>query len=123
MKWQYKVSLLFLILSQTVFLTLAAYHTDNEPYYPGGQPDTKPTIGYSWIWYHLEHWIISWVLVLISLTFCVHGLLTDFMQSKNKQDDSKQMGTSIKWKWLTLIIFVIVWIIVIFLSLYFSNYL
>jgi len=122
MKWQYKVSLLFLILSQTVFLTLAAYHTDNEFYYPGGQPDTEPTIGYSWIWYHLEHWIISWVLVIVSLTFCMHGLLTDFIQSKNKQNDSKEV-TPKKWKWLILIVLVVVWIIVIFLSLYFSNYL
>jgi len=123
MKWQYKVSLLFLILSQTVFLTLAAYHTDNELYYPAEQPDAKPTIGYSWIWYHLEHWIISWVLVIVSLVFYLHGLLTDFMRSKNKHDDSKQIEKSAKWKWLTLIIFVIVWIVVILLSLYFSDYL
>ena len=54
MRWQYKVSLFLLVLSQVVFFGLAAYHTDDQIYYPDGNLEATPTRGYSWIWYHPE---------------------------------------------------------------------
>ena len=77
MRWQYKISLFLLVLSQTVFFVLAAYHTDNQLYYPNGNLDATPTRGYSWIWYHPDQWHISLILVVIGLGFFVFGAILD----------------------------------------------
>jgi hypothetical protein len=74
MRWQYKVSLFLLLLSQVVFFGLAAYHLDDQLYYPDGNIEATPTRGYSWIWYHPEQWLISLVLVGAAVGFFVYGL-------------------------------------------------
>ena len=63
MKWQYKVSLFFAVFSQVVFFALVGYHTDLN--------------GYSYIWYHFEHWSISLILSIMALAFFVLGLRED----------------------------------------------
>ena len=88
MKWYYKASFFLLLLSQTFFLALAAYHTDNELYYPDGNLNVTPTVGYSWIWYHLDQWIISLFLGGLSLIVVVFGLMTEWNESRN-QNKSK----------------------------------
>lgn len=67
MRWHYKVSFLFLVLSQIVFFALASYHTNLG--------------GYSWIWYHFEHWSISLVLSIMALAFFILGVIEDFRKS------------------------------------------
>ena len=121
MKWQYKASFFLLLLSQTVFFALAVYHTDNELYYPGGLPDAKPSVGYSWIWYHLEHWIISLVFALIALALFMYGLVSEFMDFRGKKVKVNEIGMLKKRKWLIVFVLITVWAVVIFLSLYFSG--
>ena len=121
MKWQYKASFFLLLLSQTVFLALAAYHTDSELYYPAGLPEAKPSVGYSWIWYHLEQWIISLVFALVALVLFMYGLVTEFMAFRGKRYKVTETGASRKGKWLIVFVLVCIWVIVIFLSLYFSG--
>jgi hypothetical protein len=77
MRWQYKVSFLLLLLSQTAFLGLAAYFTDNQVYYSNNDSTAVSTIGYSWIWYHPQEW--TWVLPLavLALVFFLFGLVRD----------------------------------------------
>ena len=77
MRWQYKVALLLLLLSQTIFFSLAAYYTDTQVYYANNDPTGASTTGYSWIWYHPQEW--TWVLPLgvFALVFFIYGLITD----------------------------------------------
>lgn len=81
MKWQYKVSLFLLFLSQVSFFGLAAYYTDSQLYYPDDNLDLTPSRGYSWIWYHPESWLICLVLVIAGLGFFVFGLVLDFKEA------------------------------------------
>ena len=76
MKWEYKVSLLLLLLSQVVFLGLAAYHTEVR-LISDDDSGVSPTSGYSWIWYHMDQWIISLVLSILALAFFVYGVITE----------------------------------------------
>lgn len=68
MRWEYKVSLFLLLLSQVIFLGLAAYHTQ-------GLLSGEGT--YSWIWYHPEHWFFSLSLSVIALLLFVYAAITD----------------------------------------------
>lgn len=81
MRWQYLVGLFLVFLASFVFFVLVLFHTDNVAYYPSGDFDAKPTIGYSWIWYHFEHWGICLVLTYSSLVFFLHGLILDLRES------------------------------------------
>ena len=81
MRWQYKVSLLLLVLSQVVFFGLATYNMDDQLYYPDGDLEATPTRGYSWIWYHPEQWLVSLVLVVAAVAFFVIGVGVDFRES------------------------------------------
>ena len=81
MRWQFMLSLLFLLLSQVVFLGLAAYYTEIRNVYPGGDITVSPSVGYSWIWYHLESWIISLVLSIVALAMFVWGMIAEIRQS------------------------------------------
>lgn len=81
MRWQYKVSLLLLMFSQFGFFVLAAYHTDDNLYYPEGNLEGSPTRGYSWIWYHPDQWLIFLVLGVFALVFFVYGVVVDFRAS------------------------------------------
>jgi hypothetical protein len=81
MRWQYKVSLFLLVLSQVVFFALAAYNIETRVDYPRVGPEESRTVGYSWIWYHPEQWSISLVISLTSLVVCVNGLLVDLKES------------------------------------------
>ncbi len=56
---------------------LAAYYTDNQLYYPDDNVEATPTVGYSWIWYHYEQWIISLILVLIGVGFFIFGVIKE----------------------------------------------
>ena len=85
MKWQYKVSLFFLVLSQLVFFIFAAYHTDNLIYFPEDSSVEMPTRGYSWIWYHPEHWFISLILALIAIAFFLYAAVLDLKKSERKE--------------------------------------
>ena len=69
MRWQYKVSLFLLVLSQVAFFGLAAYNTDDQLYYPNGDLEAVPSRGYSWIWYHPEQWLVSLVLAVAAVVF------------------------------------------------------
>ena len=78
MRWHARaVSLFLLVLSQTVFLGLAAYYTDTRVYYPDGDPNASPTMGYSWIWYHFENWIISLTLSLAAVAVFIFGIMKE----------------------------------------------
>ena len=77
MRWQYKVSLFLMVLSQTVFLGLAAYHTDNRVYYPNDDPLATPSVGYSWIWYHPEQWVISLTLNIAAVAVFISGIIKE----------------------------------------------
>ena len=81
MRWQYKVCLFLLVLSQVVFFGVAAYYTDDQIYYPDGDLEAAPTRGYSWIWYHPEQWLISLVLVGVAVAFFVIGLGAEIRES------------------------------------------
>lgn len=81
MKWQYKVSLFLLVLSQVIFFVLAAYHTDNQLYYPDDNLEPYPTRGYSWIWYHPEHWLLCLVLGIAGLGFFIFGIIDDIRKT------------------------------------------
>ena len=63
MLWWYKVSLFFIVLTQMLFFGLVAYHTS--------------MIGYSWIWYHPEHWIICLLLSIVALGAFIRGAIED----------------------------------------------
>jgi hypothetical protein len=84
MRWQYLLSIFLLILASFIFLTLALFHTDTATYYPGGDLDGEPTVGYSWIWYHPEHWVICYGLNFLALVFFLYGLVLDFRESSFK---------------------------------------
>ena len=77
MRWQYKVSLFLLVLSQVVFFGLTAYHTDDQLYYPDDNFEAEPSRGYSWVWYHPEQWLISLVLVVGGVVFFVFAAVLD----------------------------------------------
>jgi hypothetical protein len=83
MRWQYKLSILLLLLSQIVFLGFALYHTDKELYIPYDRPEAPPSKGYSWIWYHIEDWSWSLVLALVALAFFVYGVIADWKTPDN----------------------------------------
>ena len=55
----------------------AAYHTYTRLYYPDGNPDASPTVGYSWIWHHFEQLIISLLLNIIEVVFFIVGLIKE----------------------------------------------
>ena len=123
MKLQYKIALFFLLLSQTSFLLIAAYHTDNELYYPNDQPNAEPTVGYSWIWYHLDHWIISLFLAFAGLITFSHGLISDYGEKKKKKSKPEEpyKSTNNTRKAIYIVLLIIIWILVILLSLYFAG--
>jgi hypothetical protein len=79
--------LFLLVLSWTVFLGFAVYYTDDGLYYPEGDVDASPSVGYSWIWYHLESWVISLVIDLGALVMLVYGLVLDIVDSNWKLSD------------------------------------
>lgn len=81
MKWQYKVSLFLLVISQVSFFGLAAYHTDDQLYYPDDNLEGSPTRGYSWIWYHPEQWLVCLVFGLFALVFFIFGFVVDIRNS------------------------------------------
>ena len=87
MRWQFKVSLLFLVLSQLVFFGLAAYHMDSRVYYPDGDPYASPSMGYSWIWYHFENWIISLTLSLAAVAVFIWGIIAEIRRLGWKLSD------------------------------------
>jgi hypothetical protein len=87
MRWQFKVSLLFLVVSQVVFFVLAAYHMDRVVYYPEGDLGASPSVGYSWIWYHSESWMISLVLIVAALAAFVWGMIAEIRQTGWKLSD------------------------------------
>ena len=80
MRWQYKISLFLLVLSQITFFIFALYHTETRIGLPNFIDET-PTIGYSWIWYHPEHWLISFIICLVSLIVFISGLLLDLREA------------------------------------------
>lgn len=121
MKWQYKLSFFLLLLSQTSFFILAALHTD---FYPNNDAmGAQSIVGYSWILYHFEHWVISFGLAFGALLALLYGFLLEIMDSRRtekKNFESKQaVPSSRKWGYILLVI--IIWIIVIILSLLFSG--
>jgi hypothetical protein len=71
MKWQFKIALFLLILSQVIFFVFAAYNIERKE----NTIEENQTLGYSWIWYHPEQWLISLVISFISLLFFIHGLI------------------------------------------------
>ena len=77
MRWQYKVSLFLMVLSQTVFLGLAAYHIQSQPYYSNDNPEVTRVVGYSWIWHHFEQWTISLILNIIGVIFFIVGSIKE----------------------------------------------
>jgi hypothetical protein len=85
MKWPYKVCLLLLALSQIVFFSLAAYHTDDQIYRPEANDQSKSTRGYSWIWYHPEQWLISLALVVAAIVFFVFAAGLDIKEFGRKK--------------------------------------
>jgi len=84
MRWQYSLSLFFLIFSSTLFFGLAIFHTDTKAYYQGGNIENSPTIGYSWIWYHFEHWGTCLGLNLVATGMFFYGLILDIRESNWK---------------------------------------
>jgi hypothetical protein len=123
MKFQYKLSLLFILLSQTSFLLIAAYHTDNQIYYSSAGSTDEISTGYSWIWYHLEHWIISLFLAFAGLASFSHGAISDFRAKKQKKPthDVQDKSTPNRKRIIYIILLIAVWSIVIVLSLYFAG--
>ena len=81
MRWQYKIALFLMILSQVVFFVFVAYNTESKVNYPQVGAEERRTIGYSWIWYHPEQWLISLLLSFGSLLVCIYGLLVDLKKS------------------------------------------
>jgi len=77
MRWQYKVSLFLMVLSQTVFFGLAAFNIQTQPYYIEGTPEATREIGYSWIWYHFEQWVISLVLNIAGVVVFISGIINE----------------------------------------------
>ena len=75
MKWQYVASLFLLLLSQVVFFFLMWYHTDAN--------------GYSWILYHQQDWIWSFVLVILAFFVFLFGLITD-LEFENVEGSSQK---------------------------------
>lgn len=71
MKWQFKIALFLLIFSQVIFFVFAAYNIETK----GSTVENNETLGYSWIWYHPEQWLISLLISLISFLFFIHGLI------------------------------------------------
>jgi hypothetical protein len=123
MKWQYKLSLLLLLVSQTSFLVLAAYHTDTKFYSSSNRTGTSPSLSYSWIWYHLEHWIISLVFALGALFMFIHGIVSELWQTRGVQQTfDKQATPTNRSKFFYVALLVIVWVVVIFLGLYFAGF-
>lgn len=116
MKWQYKAAFFILILSQTIFFIFAAYHTEIQINNQNQQTE------YSWIWYHLEHWIISLVLALISLFLFLYGILYEILDSKRKQLKETKKDPKPKRKWWYIILLFVVWVVIIFFSLYFYGF-
>jgi len=76
MRSQYKVSLFLMLLSQTVFLGLAAYYIDDQ------------YSGYTWIWYHPEQWTFSLTIGLFGLAVFVYGIMAEFRESRLKLSES-----------------------------------
>lgn len=82
MRWQYKISLFLMVLSWTMFLLIAAYNTETTINHPQVDNTEARTIGYSWIWYHPEQWLISLIISLVSVTVFVYGFLVDLKKSR-----------------------------------------
>ena len=82
MRWQYKISLFLMILSWFVFLTIAAYNIETRFNYPKVDGTEARVVGYSWIWYHPEQWLISLIISLISISLFGYGFLVDLKKSK-----------------------------------------
>ena len=72
MKWQYVVSLFLLLLSQTLFLGLTFYHTDSK--------------GRSWVFYHQEHWIWSFVLIILGLVVFIYGVVAETFEGLGEEE-------------------------------------
>jgi len=70
MKWQYKISLLLLLISQILFFGLILYHMDPE--------------GNSWILSHQEHWVWVFVIVGIALGMFVFGAISEVVGDLHK---------------------------------------
>lgn len=81
MRWQFKVSLFLSVLAWTMFLGFAAYNTDNSLRYPSGDLEVTPIVGYSWIWYHPEQWMISLFLNLFAVVMFIYGVVAGIKQS------------------------------------------
>jgi len=90
---------------------------DDEIYYPGGNLDATPTQGYSWIWYHMEHWLASFILNVIAVVFCVDGLIEDFRKSRVKNNFFKDEASVQKKSWYLWLI--VLWLVAVIISLYF----
>jgi hypothetical protein len=73
MKWPFKIAIFFLILSQVIFFLFAAYNIETK----SSTIEENQTLGYSWIWYHPEQWLISLVISIISLLFFIYGLISN----------------------------------------------
>ena len=71
-----------MVLSWTMFLVIAAYNTETRINHPQVDNTEARTIGYSWIWYHPEQWLISLIISLVSVTVFVYGLLVDLKKSR-----------------------------------------
>ena len=90
MRWQHKVCLLLLLVSWTVFLGFAAYHTSSQSYRLEGEIEWNIS-SYSWIWYHPEHWLISLVMSFVAALFGLFGLLVDIGESGWRLSDVIQI--------------------------------
>ena len=70
MKWQYKISLLLLLVSQVLFFGLSLY-----------RPDSEET---SWIFSYQEPWIWVFVIVGVALGMFVFGVISEVVEDLNK---------------------------------------
>ena len=84
MRWQYTVSLFLVLLSLNVFFGLAAYHIESVSSYPIVGPEERRTVGYTWIWYHPDQWVFSFVFSLGGLLFFAYGVLVDVRESRSR---------------------------------------
>ncbi|MBT8171927.1 hypothetical protein KJN74_03560 [Candidatus Bathyarchaeota archaeon] len=63
-------------------MVIAAYNTETKTDYPIENNIEARTIGYSWIWYHPEQWLICLIISLFSAVVFVYGLLVDLKKSR-----------------------------------------
>jgi len=104
MKWQYWSSIFLMMLSSVLFFSLAAIHMDDALYYPEGNMENSPSRGYSWIWYHFEHWGICLGLNIAALGLFIYGgldglrksdwKLSDHIKIEVVEDEEPELGSS-----------------------------